>query len=205
MKSSLKLLVVAGSLFAATASHAVTIFSDNFNPQNGGTGVLNFGGFTNWTVSSGTVDLIGNGYFDFFPGNGLFVDLDGSTGNAGILTSSAIAVTPGNYLLSFALGGSQRGDANTVNVGVQTGFASASYALGSASPLTTYSIAFSVGSNTSLNLVFENLGGDNLGAILDNVTLERIDTAPAGVPDAGYTLAFFALGMTALGVLRRRI
>lgn len=89
---------------------------DNFNGENGGVGVLNYGGFANWTVGSGTVDLIGNGFFDFYPGNGLYVDLYGSTSDAGVLTSMALNLGPGTYTLQFVLAGSTRGDTNSVNV-----------------------------------------------------------------------------------------
>ena len=43
-----------------------------------GTAALNYDAFINWTVTGGTVDLQGNGSFDFMPGNGLYVDLSGS-------------------------------------------------------------------------------------------------------------------------------
>ncbi len=49
--------------------------------------MLNYAGFANWDVLDGFVDLIGNGFFDLLPGNGLYVDLDGSTGDAGKLIS----------------------------------------------------------------------------------------------------------------------
>ena len=60
--------------FSGFSANAGVIFSDNFNAENGGTGVLNYNSFNNWTVTDGTVDLIGNGFFDFYPGNGLYVD-----------------------------------------------------------------------------------------------------------------------------------
>ena len=63
--------LLAAALTAALtgAASAAPLFSDNFNAQNGGVGTLNFSGFTNWTVSNGSVDLIGNGFFDFYPGD----------------------------------------------------------------------------------------------------------------------------------------
>lgn len=41
-------------------------------------GVSNFSGFINWDVTQGEVDLLGNGFYDVLPGNGLYVDLRGS-------------------------------------------------------------------------------------------------------------------------------
>jgi hypothetical protein len=150
-------------------SHATVIFSDNFNTENGGIGQLNYKAFANWTVSDGTVDLIGNGFFDFFPGNGLYVDLDGTSFQAGTFTSIGIPVTPGIYFLSFLLAGSQRGDVNTVEVNVSGGLAGATYTLASNVPLTLEIMSFTVLAPTTINFSFHNEGGDNIGLILDNV------------------------------------
>ena len=85
MRRMFGLLVVLIGLAAGRVDAAV-IFSDNFDGENGGVGALNYTGFANFSVSNGLVDLIGNGFFDFLPGNGLYVDLDGSTSDAGVLT-----------------------------------------------------------------------------------------------------------------------
>ena len=75
--------LVAGS---ATVANADVVFSDNFNSY-AFTG--NWQPQALWTVPTGGVDLIGdtttiNGW-DLFPGNGGYVDLDGSGGGAGTL------------------------------------------------------------------------------------------------------------------------
>lgn len=202
MKTLIKILLAAACIAATTKAGAVTIFSDDFNSENGGVGAINYAGFANWTVNPGTVDLIGNGFFDFYPGNGLFVDLDGSTSQAGKMTSSAIAVTPGFYSLSFMLGGNARGAANdTVSVSVDTGFANQNYVLNYMDPLTAYTLPFQVLSATSINLVFQNAGGDNVGAILDNVRLEQRDQAQ--VPDGGTSALLLGMGLLALGWSRK--
>ena len=65
-----KTLTVASALttlFASQAIGAGVLLQDNFDAENGGTGILNYGTvngvFANWTVSDGHVDLIGNGFF----------------------------------------------------------------------------------------------------------------------------------------------
>ena len=88
------------SVFPSIASAQ---FSDNFDSENGGSGVFNFTDFINFEVTNGSVDLIGNGFFDFFPGNGLFLDLNGTTGVSGSI-ASLIDIEPGSHLLSFRLG-----------------------------------------------------------------------------------------------------
>jgi hypothetical protein len=79
------LAAVAAYVFS-TSSFAATVFSDDFNTDSLALNQTSFLG--GWTVSSGTVDLIGTGFFDFYPGNGHYVDLDGSTANAGVFSKS---------------------------------------------------------------------------------------------------------------------
>jgi hypothetical protein len=50
--------------------------------------------FANWVIGRGTVDLIGNGYFDYFPGYGLYVDLDGSNFQASRMESRTSGAEP---------------------------------------------------------------------------------------------------------------
>ncbi|MHB1219760.1 MAG: beta strand repeat-containing protein, partial [Alphaproteobacteria bacterium] len=81
------------------------VFNDDFDAENGGTGELNHFDFANWDVSAGSVDLIGNGYFDAFPGNGLYVDMAGTTSQYGGLTTN-VTFAPGTYVIHLDLAGS---------------------------------------------------------------------------------------------------
>ena len=79
------------------------MFQDNFDSENSLVAALNYNGFNNWSVS-GVVDLIGNSYFDFLPGNGMYLDMDGSNYAAGTITTKVSSLwiqEPTLYLLSF--------------------------------------------------------------------------------------------------------
>lgn len=171
------LTFVAGPASSSHVSCESLVFEDTFDTENAGTPVLNFAGWTNWNVADGTVDLIGSGTggtaHDFYPGNGLYVDLDGSSSNAGTFSTKAglLDLAAGDYELTFELGGSTRGDTNTVAVtlaGAAT-HVSDSIVMASTDPLVELSYTFTLPAAESLTLTIENAGGDNLGAILDDV------------------------------------
>jgi subtilisin-like proprotein convertase family protein len=74
-------------------------------------GQLDYCNFANWNVVNGHVDLIGNGFLDFLPGNGLYVDLAGSTaphGGAMISKNTFNLLAGHSYRLSLELAGNQR-------------------------------------------------------------------------------------------------
>lgn len=89
------------------------------------TGELNFTDFINWEVVDGYVDLQGNGFFDYLPGNGLYVDLisgmqpDGDP-NPVLRLRDAIPIVAGDtYRVSLQLAGNQVLENNTGTVEVK--------------------------------------------------------------------------------------
>ena len=150
-------MFLAGNAAVRTSQRSI-VFSDDFNSYNSGKGVLNFAGFApNWTVTSGAVDLIGNaGFWDFPPvtdGHGLYIDMDGSTGFPGTMTSKSIAVLPGVYTLSYQLAGAQRNDININTViATVTGFTSNSVTLANNAAFKTFADQFTVVVPTTVNI-----------------------------------------------------
>jgi len=175
----IRLLIIALAICTIATPAMAALFFDDFNSENGGVGKLNYNSFANWTVTDGTVDLIGNGFYDFLPGNGLYVDLDGSTYNAGIMTTTtSLSLDPGTYTLSFDLAGNHRnGATETVSVKVEVGLFSKTYSLGRYDPFTTFTETFTVLTAGNYNLSFEGTGGDNIGMLLDNVSVVPVPAA----------------------------
>jgi hypothetical protein len=190
--SALAALEIATSQSATAA----TLLEDNFNAENSGRGILNHFGLANWDVTDGSVDLIGNGFFDFFPPNILYLDLDGSTRNAGRIESkTTFSFNSGDIVeLKFDLAGSQRGDTNSVTVSLGSLFSDV-FTLNSSDPFTTITRSFTVVSATSAELIFDHQGGDNIGLLLDNVKLSvNRDTPTTSVPEPTSVLGLLAIG-----------
>ena len=182
-------------LSAAGASNAATIFSDNFDTDVNGLNTVSFVG--GWSVANGSVDTIGSPppFFDLIPGNGHYIDLDGSSNDAGEFSKALLLTAGVTYTASFDLAGSHRGDSNIVDVAFGTTLNT--YTLASADPLGTASLVFTPGATGLYSLSFANRGGDNVGALLDNVSVTTVVPEPS-------TYALMLAGLAGVGAVARR-
>jgi hypothetical protein len=187
-------------------------FSEDFNTTTAGlslTGVLD----SKFTVTAGNVDIIPNGgLYDFYPGNGRYLDLNGTGSNSsGTITSSPFVFTPGSSAtLSFNYGQNIKG----YNYSLDSIGPRATVTLGGATittlatppianpltapqpPLQFYSTSISGAQlrNGALSFVSNNPGDG--GIILDNITLTYDTPAvPEPADFVGTAIAFGSVVM----------
>jgi hypothetical protein len=198
MAKSFGSAVATLGLFAAAPGGARADFVDSFDAENGGNPAFNHAGLANFDITAGSVDLIGNGVFDVYPGNGLYLDLNGTTGTSGTITSRA-TFGPGAYRLAFALGNNAAvGGPNSVTVTL--GAYSETFTRVGRVDLEWITRPIVLDSSGRLTFSTPARDGDYSGIVIDDVRLVR----SAGVPEPASLAMLGAGGLGLLGYARRR-
>lgn len=232
MRSMHSIMAVA-ALFVAGSASAATIYSSNFNTENGGVSSLNYNGFTGLNVAVGSVDLVATGNFGITcaGGVGACVDLNGSTNQTSRLeVASFNFLANTEYTFSFDLSGNQRGtpdnswfvgvdyDAGNVynffrlggafgNFDFFEGFGTIGSSTGgttaSATPFQTYSIGFSLKNAGAATFYIGSNDVSNAGPIVDNLL---ITGESAAVPEpASWAMLITGFGLVGAVARRRRL
>ncbi|MFN3370122.1 MAG: PEPxxWA-CTERM sorting domain-containing protein [Sphingomonadaceae bacterium] len=226
--------LVSALLAAAPLSASPLTFFDGFEGETAGGSILNYSGFANWTVSDGTVDLIRSGEFGISCRTGNYcVDLDGSTGDAGILAlTTPVSIAAGDVVdIVSWISGNQRGGASDevwitmwfsnpipltgfqflTEIGYSAPFdtlstpgASIQRFIAPGDGFNNYGFRFTAGAATTMTLRFDNRGGDNIGVILDDVSIS-INPRAGVVPEpATWAMLIAGFGLVGAAMRRRR-
>ncbi len=158
------------------------IFWDDFDLENGSRDKLTHRQLSNWDVALGAVDLIGSRLQESYPGQGLFLDLDGPASQAAtIQTNTVIKLDPDTYILEFELAGCRNGRERSVNVSLG-GFFSESITIQGNAPFKKIQRQFIVDESSNVIIVFWQREEGETGLLLDNVKLSGLRGAPLPEP-----------------------
>lgn len=150
------------------------IFQDDIDSENGGTGMSNYTGWSKWNVVTGCVDLHGPGSTNPLPGNGVYLDLDGSCMAAGTVESkTAYTLDAGNYILEFIMAGNNQ-TPQTDQVTITVGSAlSTTVTLDWQEAFEVRQYPFNMAAGGDVRVRLAHAGGDDQGILIDAIRLRK--------------------------------
>jgi hypothetical protein len=116
-------LALAAVIFSSVATAAPepgdVIFTETFDSFDLASNASSLPG--GWTVTDGTIDVIGQGGFDPQPGHGRYIDMQGSSRDPGQLSIAIPIEVSGVYSVRFNWAGNPQGGHGAIRVNVDPG------------------------------------------------------------------------------------
>ena len=149
------------------------LLQDDMDDENNGVAKTNYTGFENWNVTRQCVDLHGPGSIDPMPGNGLYIDMDGSCETAGRMESKEVFnLEVKTYKLEMVIGGNnQNGPTDDMTITLGAWSQTISVAEDQPFAIRTFTIPVSAAENA--RLVLDHAGGDMQGILIDAIRLSE--------------------------------
>jgi len=150
------------------------ILQDDMDDENNGVARTNYTGFENWNVTRPCVDLHGPGSIDPVPGNGLYIDMDGSCASAGRMESKQnYELVAGSYNFELVIAGNnQNGPTDTMTISIGNVF-STTLVVPEDQGFIIREFTFNVASDTNARIIMDHAGGDQQGILIDAIRLSR--------------------------------
>lgn len=176
-----RFLLLASFAALSTFSLQAQVFTDTFEsysaPSGGLTSVATPNAFGSWNVTAGSIEIL-NSYAGLDCHSGTHcIDMDGATNSAGTITRS-FAVTAGTqYTLTYWFRGNERSGSDSMTVSI--GSTSITHtAIPSTQGYTLQTLVWTAPTTGTGTVTFAHAGGDNIGILLDDVTV----SGPVGTP-----------------------
>jgi hypothetical protein len=149
------------------------LLQDDMDDENNGVAKTNYTGFENWNVTRECVDLHGPGSIDPMPGNGLYIDMDGSCDSAGRMESKEVfTLEVKTYKLEMVIGGNNQ-DAPTDNMTITLGAWSETITVPEDEPFNIRTFTIPVSAATNARLILDHAGADMQGILIDAIRLSE--------------------------------
>lgn len=201
MFKQISLLAAAAVLSLGTAASAATIFFDDFDTEFGVPVNTVTKPLANWSITSGSVDVVGDGSSFPWCGVGRCLDMNGNS--QGRIETTLTGLTAGKkYFLTFDFGNNQNSQNANVPEVLSFGFVNQVFSLDifAQGSLTSSAIYELIAGSDEETLFFADTGttstGDRGGPLLDNVKVSAVPLPAGGL------LLLGALG--GIAALRRR-
>lgn len=154
------------------------LIEDDIDDENGGVADKMVTSLTNWNITRNCIDLHGPGSTNPLPGNGLYMDLDGTyldhdvcIGAGRIESKETFDLDPGTYKFEMIMAGNnQNFPTDTMTLTIGSAY-STTIVMEEPEPFSLHTYEFNVPAATSATIVLDHSGGDEQGILIDAIRL----------------------------------